>query len=329
MWVERFPSDTGPVTSGGVAAPPLFVVMNPGSGDNDCAQTRDLLARVFESAGRRASFTDVASPDGLARAFAQAAAEASAQGGVLVAVGGDGTINTAAVAALSASCPLGVIPQGTFNLLARDRGIPADAEAAARALLGATATPVQVGLVNGQVFHLNASLGLYPQLLQDRESFNTQFGRKPWVALMSGLVTLFEWRRQMVLETELDGQRAVVVTPTLFVANNQLQLERIGIQEEIVTSVSQGRLVGLVTRPIGTWAMLVLMVRGALGRLGEADQVRSFSFERLNVKVRGARRVRVSTDGEVQVMVPPLSFSVAPQPLLLMIPAEEDRAPRE
>jgi diacylglycerol kinase family enzyme len=329
MWVERFPSDTGPVTSGGVAAPPLFVVINPGSGDNDSSETRELLAHIFEAAGRRASFVDVPSPEGLARAFALAAAEASAKGGVLVAVGGDGTINTAAVAALSASCPLGVIPQGTFNLLARDRGIPGDAEAAARALLGATATPVQVGLVNGQLFHLNASLGLYPQLLQDRESFNVQFGRKPWVAIMSGLVTLFEWRRQMVLETELDGQRNVVVTPTLFVANNKLQLERIGIQPEIVDSVSQGRLVGLVTRPIGTWAMFVLMVRGALGRLGEADQVRSFSFERLNVKVRGARRVRVSTDGEVQVMVPPLSFSVAPQPLLLMIPAEEDRAPRE
>ncbi len=304
--------------------------MNPGSGANDSGETRDSLARVFEQAGRPASFIDAGGPGGFEQAFALAAAQAQEAGGVLVAVGGDGTINTAAAAALAQGCPLGVIPQGTFNLLARDRGIPAgDVEASARALLGAAATPVQVGMVNDQVFHVNASLGLYPQLLQDRESFSAQFGRKPWVALLSALVTLFGWRRQLVLEVELDGQRTVIVTPTLFVANNRLQLERIGIEPEVADGLSRGKLVGVVTKPVGTWGMLGLVLRGAMGRLGEADEVRSFSFERLEVSARRARRMKVATDGELRTMKPPFSFSVAPQPLLLMIPAEQDRAPRE
>ena len=308
---------------------PFFVVINPGSGANDATQTRELLSRVFTEAGRPAYFTDVARPELLADAFEEVAVQASKVGGIVVAVGGDGTINTAAHAVLSRGCPLGVIPQGTFNLLARDHGIPTDAEAAARALLRAAATPVQVGIVNTQVFHVNASLGLYPQLLQDREAFNAQFGRRPWVALVSGLVTLFKWRRQMVLDIELDGQRTVLTTPTLFVSNNRLQVERVGLDDDVAEKVGQGRLAGLVTRPIGNWAMLGLVLRGAIGRLGEADQVHDFSFQRLDVKVRGRRRVKVSTDGEVQVMTPPLCFAVAPEPLLLMVPAAEDRSARE
>lgn len=330
MWVERSPPAAIPEAHGGVArAAPLFVVINPGSGATDAAQTRQLLARVFEEAGRTASFADVEAPAMLVQAFDRSAAQASKEGGILVAVGGDGTLNSAAHAALLHGCPLGVIPQGTFNLLARDRGIPADPEAAARALLRASATPMQLGVVNGQLFHLNASLGLYPQLLQDRESFSAQFGRKPWVAVISGLITLFKWRRQMLLEIETDGERTILRTPTLFVANNRLQLERIGIEDEVAEGLSRGRLAGIVVKPIGTLAMLVLVLRGALGGLGEADQVRSFCFQRLDVKVRGSRRVKISTDGEIRVLTPPLRFSLAPQPLMLMIPAAQDRAPRE
>ena len=49
---------------------------------------------------------------------------------------------------------------------------------------------MQVGLLNDRPFLVNASLGLYPQLLEDREAFKQKFGRSRLVALWSGLVTL-------------------------------------------------------------------------------------------------------------------------------------------
>lgn len=328
MWSDQ--SDRACAQADDAAAPaaaPLFVVINPGSGAHDAAQTEELLSRVFGEAQRPAVFAHAGAD--LAQACALAAAQAFREGGVLVAAGGDGTLNAAAQAALAHGCPLGVIPQGTFNFLARDHGIPVDTEAAARALLRAEASPVQVGTVNGHSFIVNASLGLYPQLLQDREAFNARFGRQRWVAVLSGLATVFKWRRQLVLDIDLDGKRTTLTTPTLFVANNRLQLERIGLEETVAASVEQCRLAGVVTRAIGSWAMLWLVLRGALGRLGDADQVRSFSFQRLEVKVRRMRRVKVATDGEVRVMAPPLLFSVAPEPLQLMVPAEPDRVARE
>lgn len=308
---------------------PLFVVINPGSGEHDAAQTQQLLSRIFEEAGRSARFARITGSSMLVHACEQAASDASRHGGILVVAGGDGSVNTAAQAALHHGCPLAVIPQGTFNYLAREHGIPLEAEAAARALLQARAQPVQVGLVNGEVFLVNASLGLYPQLLQDREAFKSRLGRHRWVAVLAALVTLFQWRRKLLLEVELDGRRSMLTTTTLFVGNNRLQVERVGLEEEVTERMGGGRLVGVVIRPIGIAAMVGLVLRGALGRLGDADQVESFSFQDLRVKVARHRRVKIATDGEVQRMAPPIRFSVAPEPLRLMLPGPGDRVPRE
>ena len=318
-----------PAAASSTAAPALFVVINPGSGIHDTEQTRALLKRVFDEARRPFQFVPVASPQDLDDASERAAKEAAARDGVLVAVGGDGTINTVAQAAWKARCRLGVLPQGTFNYFGRTHGIPQDLEAAARALVGARPEPVQVGDINGRLFLVNASLGLYPQLLQDREAFKKKFGRYRWVAMLSGMVTVFEWRRQLVLEIELDGKRTVVTTPTLFIGNNLLQFQQIGIEERTAGLVGAGRLGAIVTKPIGTLAIFGLLLRGAFGKLGDAEQVDSFAFRTLNVRVRGRKRVKLAADGEVEYMAPPLCFSVSPTPLMLMLPEAGDRAPVE
>lgn len=323
MWVE--PSHSAGVAGHGAPRGTFFVLSNPGSGEHDAQETRELLAVVFREAGRAVEFVPVSGPSALASACAQVAERAAASGGVLVAVGGDGTLNTVAQAALAHGCPLGVIPQGTFNFFARNHGIPQDVQAAARALVAAQPEPVQVGRVNERLFLVNASLGLYPQLLQDRETFKEQLGRHRWVAMLAALVTVFEWRRQLALQIELEGERVAVRTPTLFVGNNRLQLERIGLEADTVARVGEGRLAAIVLQPIGSWAMLGLALRGALGRLGEADHVRSFAFRSLTIRPWRARPIKVAMDGEVRWMPPPLRFEVSPEPLLLMMPQPQDR----
>jgi diacylglycerol kinase family enzyme len=326
MSVEAHPEpchDAAPLTMPGSGS--LLVLINPSSGEGEAARKREVLQRVFTEAGRPCEMVPVASPRMLAGACEAAGRQAAASDGVLVAVGGDGTLNTAAQAAIAHGVPLGVIPQGTFNYFGRVHGISLDLESAARALVHASPTPVQVALLNGKLFLVNASLGLYPQLLQDREAFKAQFGRHRWVALLSGLVTLFKWRHQLRVEIEVDGQVRPVRTPTLVVGNNRLQLERLGLAPEVVGRVGAGELAALVVRPIGTGAMLWLMLQGAFGRLGEAQDVESFAVRSLTVSVRGMRRVKVAADGEVGAMSTPIRFEVSPRPLLLMMPQPQDR----
>jgi len=112
----------------------------------------------------------------------EAAAAAVARGTAVIAVGGDGSLNTVAQAAHAAGYAIGVIPYGAFNYFARSHGIPTEPAAALRPLLDARPMPVQVAAINDRVFLVIASLGVYPELLQDRREVVVTFDGE--VALM-------------------------------------------------------------------------------------------------------------------------------------------------
>lgn len=301
---------------------PLYVVLNAGAGGRDAAATRALIGRLLAESGRRHRIAVVEPGAGICDAAGRAAHQALAEGGVVVAAGGDGTINAVAQAAHDVGCPMGVLPQGTFNYFSRTHGIPADTEEATRAMLHARAEPVQVGLVNERVFLVNASLGLYPDLLEDREHFKARFGRHRVVALAAALATLLREHRQLRLAIELGGTVRDVRTSTLFVGNNRLQLEQVGIAGQ--QALERGRVAAVMLKPVGIGAMLGLALRGALGTLGDAERVESFHFQRMTVTPSlplGTRRVKVAADGEVMWLRTPLEFRVSPRPLYLLKPA--------
>jgi diacylglycerol kinase family enzyme len=311
---------TSPVSG---AAPTLYLVVNAAAGDVQAEALREELLRVFREAGRTCVLVEPAKAD-LVTAFHRTARQASAAGGILIAVGGDGTISSAAQAALAHGCPLGVIAHGTFNLFAREHGLPLEPAAAAQAILDARPQAVPVGLVNQRAFLVNASLGFYPRLLEDREAMKERLGRHRWVAILAALKTLFRWRRKLNLQVELDGVQRRLRTPTLFVGNCRSQLERLGIGAELLRAVEQGALVGVAPRPAGPWAKWRLLARGLAGRLGDSDEVESFALRTLSVSAGRRRQIDVAADGEVVRMALPLRFATSPRPLLLMKPGGEE-----
>jgi len=313
------------------SAAPLFIVFNIGSGHGDADAARQSIASACLAAGRAHEVLVVDDPQRIAELAAQAvqrAQQSSPVRGIVVAAGGDGTINAVAQATLGSGCAFGVLPQGTFNYFSRTHGIPADIDEAMQVLLNETAQPVQVGLVNERVFLVNASLGLYPALLEDREAWKQQFGRSRWVAIGAGLATLLRVHRNLRLRIEVEGPDAPVPqlrelrTPTLFVGNNALQMEQLGFPE--AQAIDAGELAGIALRPVGRLWMLWLLLRGAMGQLGAADKIVDFPFRQLTVRrarTFGARRMKVATDGEITWLSLPLQFRVAPEPLWLVRPS--------
>ena len=307
-------------------ASPLVFVINATSGRNDSDTTRHVIEEALSAAGRTGELL-FAGPDELAGTATRAAATATARQSAVVAVGGDGTINSVARAALAEGCAMGILPQGTFNYFARTHGIPADPAEAARALLGFAPVPVQVGLINERVFLVNASLGLYPELLQDREAYKARFGRSRLVAVGAAIITLLGKHRQLRLRIELGADTRELTTPTLFVGNNRLQLEQVGLQE--AAAIDDGCLAAATLRPLGALSLLWLLLRGTIGTLGEANAVESFKFHRMVVKPRlplGGRTIKAAIDGEVTWLRTPLEFRVSAKPLYLLKPSVEDGA---
>lgn len=305
---------------------PLYIVLNARSGAGKARESRDQMRDILVEAGREHEFFLIEEPNQIKSMAARATEAAVRNDGAVIVGGGDGTINTVAHAVLETGRPFGVVPQGTFNYLCRTYSIPLDVEQATRALLTARLRPIQVGALNDRIFLVNASLGLHPHLLQEREEYTKQYGRRRAVALWAGIATLLKGYRQLSLEIEHDEGNETIRTPSLFVGNNPLQLERIGVPE--AEDIQNHKLAAIIVKPVGGRTLLWLALRGALGQLGEDSNVRNFSFRKLSVldiRNQSGRRVKVSTDGEIVWMTMPLRFSIAPQRLMLMVapqPAE-------
>ena len=309
-------SSPAPPTGG-----PLFVVFNLGSGADDAEAAARAIEQACANAGRELHLLPVEDPRRIGDVAREAVRLARAARGVVVAAGGDGTLNAVAQALLGSGCAFGVLPQGTFNYFGRTHGIPQDTVEAMQLLLQSPAQAVQVGLVNERVFLVNASVGLYPRLLEEREGWKRRFGRSRLVAFGAGLATLLRGYRSLRLQIEVQGRTQQLRTPTLFVGNNALQLQQLGFPE--AQAVEQGALAAILLRPVGRVSMLWLMLRGAFGQLGAADQVLNFACARLTLQLGWpptARRIKVATDGEVLRLPFPLQVRVAPEPLWLIRP---------
>jgi len=306
---------------------PFFIVQNAGSGRNSAEEVQRAIRGVMDEAGRSYTFLTVKNPKLLTQTARKALELAQQQNGVVVAAGGDGTLNAVARVVLGSDVPFGILPQGTFNYFGRTYGISQDTERSTRSLLDAVIEPVQVGMLNGHAFLVNASLGLYPTLLEDREAYKQRYGRSRLVALWSGLVTLFRVHRQLRLEMEVEGRPTRMRTPTLVVGNNALQLEQIGIGDP--DALTHGRLVAMGPKPVGTFQLYKLLAMGLISRLGEAENAFSFDFSRLVVNPHGSRRVKVAMDGEISYVQAPLVFTVAEHKLQLLVPRDEQLRERQ
>lgn len=299
---------------------PFFMVMNTGSGSQKAQDIQDTIARVMQESNRRYELMAVDDGAELIPTAKKAVALAREQGGIVVAVGGDGTLNAVSQVVLGSGVPFGILPQGTFNYFGRAYGISQETEIAARCLVDARIQPVNVGLLNDKVFLVNASLGLYPQLLEDREAYKQRFGRSRLVALWSALATLFRAHRQLKVQIDHEGKREVLRTPTIVVDNNALQLKHMGLDRKPEVQHSNSHLVAITSKPLSTLNLYGILLRGLLSRLGEDEHVISFGFNTMTVRLgAGRKRTKVAMDGEISYMRSPLIFKVAEHQLPLLV----------
>ncbi|MFJ2924670.1 bifunctional phosphatase PAP2/diacylglycerol kinase family protein [Streptomyces massasporeus] len=172
----------------------LVLVANTASGTAD-------RARALREALPGAEIVECA-PEDVSAGLEEAAGRAR----VLGVCGGDGTVNTAARVALRAGLPLAVLPGGTLNHFAYDLGVE-DVRDLARALRQGDAVRVDVGRYScgGQqgVFLNACSVGVYPELVRERERWAHRVGGRP-AGVLAALRVLRTGRHP--LEAELRGR---------------------------------------------------------------------------------------------------------------------------
>lgn len=237
--------------------------------------------------------------------------------GVIVAAGGDGTLNAVASQMLHQKTPMGILPLGTFNYVARVLNIPLDIMQAAQVIAVGQARASHVACINEQIYLNNASLGLYPLFIKKREEYNQKFGRFPLNAYTSGLDVLIRDRKELKLEIEVNQHKYPVKSPLIFFGNNQLQLEEMKLK--IAKCAEIGEIAGVVIAKGDKVTLFKTLIQTIRGQLDQATDVYSFGAESV-VVYSEKPQLTVAIDGEIVSMNTPLKLHVEKNALKIMVP---------
>jgi diacylglycerol kinase family enzyme len=234
----------------------------------------------------------------------------------LAVAGGDGSVAAVAGVAVERELPLVVVPMGTLNHFARDLGL--DLTRPLRALDAFYASHeerrVDVGRINGHMFINNVSLGVYAQMLADPGYRQDKLGVAQ-TKIQAGLFDL-ELRRALRIappeEGPLEGVVAVVVS------NNPYEFarwDRLGQRHRLDTGSLQ-----VSVLDASTLEELERLIAGTLiGAIEFRPALRHWTSERLEMGALG-ERVQTGVDGEPITFEAPLSFSVDPGALRVLVP---------
>jgi YegS/Rv2252/BmrU family lipid kinase len=276
-------------------------------------ETRDKVAAALKSAGVTATIELI--DGGQCEVRAKAVAERG--DAMLIVGGGDGTISAAASALVGTETRLGILPLGTLNHFARDLGIPAEIDAAAKLIATGKERRVDVAEMNGRIFINNSAIGLYPQMVIDRDLQRKRLARSKRLAMLVASVrTLARFNHQRLTLT-VNDEKARVDTPLLFVGNNDYRLD-IGAPGQR-DSVDDGELCVLVMRKKTRRGLIAASIRALLGRARSDDMVRIDGVQRLRVDSHRGH-LGVSLDGEVVRAEPPLDYRIRKQALRVIAP---------
>lgn len=245
---------------------------------------------------------------------------ANRESSLVIAAGGDGTIRAVAEKAAEHDVKFGVIGCGTFNFFARNHRIPEDLEQAFRLALTGEIRPVRLGEINGRVFLINASLGLYAKAIKEREVRTSRWGRNRLVVILSTFMSMLSKHRLLSVDLVTKEQSQRVTTPMIFIGNNALQLRNLAM--DVARCMKQDLLAVVIMKPLTKMEIVRIFWRGFTKTLEKEDRLESFCVSSLVIHTRRSQET-VALDGEMFQMNSPLKVQALPKALQMVLPPKE------
>ncbi len=230
---------------------------------------------------------------------------------LIVLGGGDGTLNAAARGLLEAQVPLGILPLGTANDLARTLGIPEDLREATDIVMNGVRRRIDLGEVNGIPFFNVASIGLSAELaIRLSSDLKKRFGKIGYaIAAASVLFRASRFRATI----RVNEQSVDVRTFQIAIGNGLFYGGGMAIEKN--AKIDDGAL-DLYSLELGSVWQLVLAARAL--RFGDHDALPAIRADHGAVfKVETHRRRPINADGEI-LSHTPAEFRIIPQAIEVM-----------
>lgn len=293
----------------------ILVLINSGAGsvkaEHDRAALLSLLAATVPDAETRCTDAHVTMDALIGHAMKHPP-------DVLVAGGGDGTINAVAAALAGTSTVLGILPLGTLNHFAADLGIPTTIADAVVLLRDGVVRHVDVGVVNDRIFLNNVGLGLYPEIVERREK-TQRAGIGKWPAAIAATIRALIRYSQFRVRIRADDIAVRRRTAALLVGNNAYT--NLDSLEPRRTSLTAGMLSVYIPRARGRWQLIWDALAALVASVDKSEDFERLVSNEFTVETRRPS-IRVSIDGELVRLKTPLLFRsragalpvLAPQP---------------
>jgi diacylglycerol kinase (ATP) len=229
----------------------------------------------------------------------------------IVVAGGDGTLAGQISRALAVGLPIGLVPLGTFNDLARALGIPLDVEAACAVIANGRTRPIDVARVNDEYYATEASVGISSRIARlQRPEDKRRYG---FWAIFASLFAVARYVRPFHVEIAYEGKRERLRAVQLTVANSPHFGGIITVDD---AAIDDGWLDCYCVQAGNVFDFLSVAGAIAMGR-HHSPGLRTFRARSFDVRTR--RGHRITADGEPAGRTP-ARFEVLPRALRLFVP---------
>jgi YegS/Rv2252/BmrU family lipid kinase len=294
----------------GIEGMPLALLVNPSSAGG---KTLKLLPRVEQELDARRLVFRVQRTRGLEHGVEQALRAVEA-GEVPVVMSGDGLVGAVGGAMAGSETPLGIVPGGRGNDLARVLGIPDDPEGAIETILGGHSRRIDVGEANGRRFLGIASIGFDSEC--NRRANEVHFLRSNLVYVYSLLRTLLGWKPAR-FTIRVGDERVRLTGYSVSAANNRAFGGGMYIAPD--AELDDGEFDIVTIGEVGKLRFVGNLPKVFKGTHVDGDEVRVFRAPRLELSA--SRPFPVYADGE-HITDLPVSLRVLPRALSVLVPAQ-------
>jgi YegS/Rv2252/BmrU family lipid kinase len=240
-------------------------------------------------------------------------AEHGPQADMVVVGGGDGTLNAAAAGVLKAGRPMGILPTGTANDLARTLGISTDVNGAIRIISAAHTRFIDIGSVNDSLFFNVASIGLSAELAQElTRDVKRRFGKLGYA--LAAIKVLSQARPFRATISDSSGSFRSV---TLQVAVGNGRFYGGGNIVASGAQIDDGALDLYSLEFLHAWRLVLLFRSFRRGEHKELSDVRAVRDTHFEIRTRHPRPV--NADGEI-VSETPAIIRILPKALEVIVP---------